>query len=313
MRIVVALGGNALLKRGEALTSSNQLLNVRRAAEAIAPLCAAGHDLIITHGNGPQVGLLALQSLAGPGGTQQPLDVLGAQSEGMLGYLIELELRNSLPSGHDVVSILTQVVVDPNDPAFAVPAKPIGPVYAKCEARRLASEKGWSIMRDGSHWRRAVASPKPLAIVELGVIALLASRGVVVICAGGGGIPVARGKDGRLIGIEAVVDKDHASGLLARAVGADCLMLLTDIDGVYLGWRTPDAQCAAGARPADLDPMQFEPGSIRPKIEAAIEFVGQSEKRAMIGRLDDASALLAGTRGTTIATAQPGLQVRDRT
>lgn len=312
MRIVVALGGNALLRRGDSLTASNQIFNVRRAAEAIAPLCAAGHELIITHGNGPQVGLLALQSQAGPVGTQQPLDVVSAETEGMLGYLIELELRNALPAGTDVASVLTQVVVAPNDPAFASPSKPIGPVYAEDEARRLASEQGWSIVRDGAGWRRAVASPRPGALLELGAISLLASRGVVVICAGGGGIPVVREGDGRLQGIEAVIDKDHASGLLARAVGADRLMLLTDVDGVYLRWGTPDAQVVAAARPEDFDPMQFESGSMRPKIEAAREFVEQSGKSAFIGRLEDASALLAGLSGTTIAKSVSGLQMRDR-
>ena len=245
MRIVVALGGNALLRRGEPLTEANQRANVRRAAAAIAPLCADGNELIITHGNGPQVGLLALQSAAGPEGSQQPLDVLSAETEGMLGYLIEQELRNALPPGKEVVSVLSQVLVDPADPAFSAPTKPIGPLYSQNEAQRLSVQRGWSIVRDGSAWRRAVASPRPLSILELPVVALLASRGVVVICVGGGGIPVTRADDGRLYGVEAVIDKDHASALLARELGADCLLLLTDVDSVYLDWRGASARSVA--------------------------------------------------------------------
>jgi carbamate kinase len=311
MRIVAALGGNALLKRGELLTEANQRSNVRRAANAIAPLCTAGHELIITHGNGPQVGLLALQSAAGPAGGQQPLDVLNAESEGMLGYLIEQELRNALPSEKEVASVLSQLIVDPRDPAFDNPTKPIGPIYSKIEAQRLASERGWSIMKDGAAWRRAVASPRPLAILGLGVISLLVSRGIIVICVGGGGIPVARADDGRLTGVEAVIDKDHASALLAREVNADCLLLLTDVDSVYLGWRTARAQSIASAGPNDLDPTEFEPGSMRPKIEAAIEFARRIGKRAAIGRLEDAAALLTGAAGSSFDSSHVGLRIRD--
>jgi carbamate kinase len=312
MRIVVALGGNALLKRGEPLTEVNQRANVRRAAEAIAPLCAAGNELIITHGNGPQVGLLALQSAAGPAGTQQSLDVLSAETEGMLGYLIEQELRNALLSGREVASVLSQLIVDAKDPAFSTPMKPIGPIYTEDEAQRLSCEQGWSIVHDGAAWRRAVASPRPLAILGLGVISLLASRGVIVICVGGGGIPVARADDGRLYGVEAVIDKDYASALLAREINADGLLLLTDVDSVYLGWRTARAQSVAAAGPNDLDPTGFEPGSMRPKVEAAIEFARRTGKRAAIGRLEDASALLIGAAGTSFESSQMGLRVRDQ-
>jgi carbamate kinase len=310
MRIVVALGGNALLRRGEPLTEANQRANVRRAAVAIAPLCADGSELIITHGNGPQVGLLALQSAAGPEGSQQPLDVLSAETEGMLGYLIERELRNALPQSKEVVSVLSQVLVDPTDPAFSAPTKPIGPLYSQNEAQRLSVQRGWSIVRDGSAWRRAVASPRPLSILELSVVALLASRGVVVICVGGGGIPVTRGDDGRLYGVEAVIDKDHASALLARELGADCLLLLTDVDSV--DWRGASARSLAAAGPNDLDLEKFEPGSMRPKLEAAIEFVRRTGRRAAIGRLEDAPALLMGTAGTVITQAQAGLRLRDQ-
>jgi carbamate kinase len=312
MRIVVALGGNALLKRGQQLTEANQRVNVRRAAEALAPLCSDRNEVFITHGNGPQVGLLALQSAAGPAGSQQPLDVLSAETEGMLGYLIDQELRNALPSEREVASVLSQLVVDPRDPAFSKPTKPIGPTYEEGEARRLASERGWSIVKDGAAWRRAVASPRPLAILGLGVISLLASRGVIVICVGGGGIPVVRADDGRLHGVEAVIDKDHASALLARAVSADCLLLLTDVDSVYLGWRTAQAQSVASAGPNDLDPLEFEPGSMRPKVEAAIEFVRRTGKRAAIGRLEDAAELLLGTVGTSFDNARVGFRLRDQ-
>lgn len=311
MRIVLALGGNALLKRGEPLTEANQRANVRRAVEALAPLCSDSNEVIITHGNGPQVGLLALQSASGPAGSQQPLDVLSAETEGMLGYLIEQELRNTLPSQKEVASVLSQIVVDPRDPAFDNPTKPIGPIYAQDEAQRLVSERGWSIVKDGAAWRRAVSSPRPLAILGLGVLSLLSSRGVIVICVGGGGIPVARAGDGRLHGVEAVIDKDHASALLAREVNADCLLLLTDVDSVYLGWRTARAQSVASAGPDDLDPAEFEPGSMRPKIEAALEFVRRTGKRAAIGRLEDAAALLKGTAGTSFQSSQVGIRMRD--
>lgn len=310
MRIVAALGGNALLRRGEPLTEANQRANVRRAAAAIAPLCAGGNELIVTHGNGPQVGLLALQSAAGPCESRQPIDVLGAESEGMLGYVIEQELRNALPPGKEVVSILTQVEVSPDDPAFAAPSKPIGPIYSRDEARRLSLEHGWPIVPDGSGWRRAIASPRPLSILELRAIALLAESGSVVICVGGGGIPVMRSSGDRLIGVEAVIDKDRASALLALELRADLLLLLTDIDGVYLDWDRERVRSVARAGPEDLAPQMFEAGSMRPKVEAAVDFARRSGKRAAIGRLEDASALLAGTAGTIIETGQNGLQVR---
>jgi carbamate kinase len=313
MRIVAALGGNALLRRGEPLTQANQRANVHRAAAAIAPLCVGENELIITHGNGPQVGLLALQSAAGPHESQQTLDVLGAESEGMLGYLIEQELRNALPPSKEIVSILTQVEVKPDDLAFTKPTKPIGPIYSQSEAARLSLERGWSIVRDRTGWRRAVASPRPFSILELGAIDLLTSSGSVVICVGGGGIPVMRGTDGRLIGVEAVIDKDSASALLARELRADLLLLLTDVDGVYLDWGRERGRPVAVAGPGDLDPQLFEAGSMRPKVEAAVEFVRRTGKRAAIGRLEDASALLAGTAGTVIGPEQDGLQVRCRT
>ncbi|MFA5122862.1 carbamate kinase [Zavarzinia sp.] len=306
MRVVAALGGNALLKRGEPLSAANQLANVRRAAAALAPLAAAGHQLVVTHGNGPQVGLLALQSAAGPAEGAQPLDVLDAESEGMIGYLIERELGNALGPGAQVATLLTQVRVDPADPAFAKPTKPIGPVYTEAAARAL----GLPVAADGKGWRRVVASPKPVEIVEAAVIARLVDAGITVVCTGGGGIPVARGADGRLDGIEAVVDKDLASALLARSLKADALLMLTDVAAVSLDWGTPRAREIARAHPDALAGLGFAAGSMGPKVEAAIGFARASGGRAAIGRLEDAAGLLDGSAGTTIDATAPGLLMR---
>ena len=235
MRIVVALGGNALLRRGEPMTVDNQRANVRRAVAAILPLFEAGHQLVITHGNGPQVGLLALQAAAGPVEGSYPLDVLDAETEGMVGYLIEQELNNVLPSGRLFATLLTQILVDARDPAFRRSTKPIGPVYERTQAEALAKARNWSIAEDGKGWRRVVASPEPMQILEARVIDLLVSQGVTVICAGGGGIPVIERSDGSLVGVEAVIDKDLASALLARQLRADRLLLLTDVDARLSG------------------------------------------------------------------------------
>ena len=223
MRVVIALGGNALLRRGEPLTAENQRANVKRATPAIAKVIAAGHRVVLSHGNGPQVGLLALQSAACRPDEPYPLDVLGAESEGMIGYLIEQELENSLPKGTCVATLLTQTEVDPRDPAFQNPTKPIGPVYEKAVAERLAKERGWRIAPDGDRYRRVVPSPRPLRIPDVPVIRLLVAHEVVVICAGGGGIPVVRRADGSLVGVEAVIDKDLAAALLAEELEADAL------------------------------------------------------------------------------------------
>ncbi len=235
MRVVVALGGNALLKRGEEPTSENQRRNVRTACRALAPL-AEGHQLVITHGNGPQVGLLALQSASYEEVEEYPLDVLGAQTEGMLGYYIQQELGNMMPTESAFATILTMVEVDPDDPAFQNPTKPIGLLYEEQDARRIAKEKGWSIARDGDGWRRVVPSPEPHRVFELRPIHWLLEKGVVVICAGGGGIPTAYNSEGVLEGVEVVIDKDRASALLARQLGARLLILATDADGVYDDW-----------------------------------------------------------------------------
>ncbi|MGB6229738.1 MAG: carbamate kinase, partial [Litorimonas sp.] len=210
MLVVAALGGNALLRRGEPLTAEAQRTNVAGAAAALAQIIRAGHRLVITHGNGPQIGLLALQGAAYKPDEAFPLDVLGAETDGMIGYMIEQALENAL--GHDraVATLLTQIEVDPKDPAFDRPTKFIGPVYDKAEAERLAEARGWSIAADGAHWRRVVPSPMPMEIPDLRVLQLLLAQDVTLICAGGGGIPVVRRADGSLIGVEAVIDKDHA-------------------------------------------------------------------------------------------------------
>ena len=302
MRIVVALGGNALLRRGEAPTADNQGRNVRVAAAALAPLARA-HPLVITHGNGPQVGLLALQGAAGPAAEAYPLDILDAETEGMIGYLIERELSGLLPAGRQCATLLTQIEVDPRDPAFRSPSKPIGPIYDAEQAQRLARERGWSVARDGEHLRRVVASPQPLQILELGVIEQLVAQGVVVICAGGGGIPVVRRADGSLVGVEAVIDKDAASALLAHELDADVLLLLTDVDAVYLDWGTSQARPLHRVTPQVLRRHSFAAGSMAPKVEAACAFVERGGRLVGIGALADAAAILQGTAGTRITPA----------
>ena len=299
MRVVVALGGNALLRRGEPLTPDNQRRNVRVAAEALAPL-AQQHELVITHGNGPQVGLLALQGLAYRPEAVFPLDVLDAQTEGMIGYLIEQELENRLPNGCRCATLLTQIEVAPDDPAFQVPSKPIGPLYAPAEAQRLARQLGWSMAPDGEGQRRVVPSPRPLGILELSVIELLIRQGVTVICAGGGGIPVVRRLDGSLIGVEAVIDKDMASALLAGDLKADACLMLTDVDAVYRDWGETPTRPIHHITSAELRGLAFAPGSMAPKVVAACDFVECTGGMAGIGALQDAAAILLGQAGTRI-------------
>ena len=300
MLIVAALGGNALLRRGEPMTAENQRGNVKHATSALAGLVGQGHSLVITHGNGPQVGLLALQSAASTDGAF-PLDVLGAESAGMIGYMIEQELAN-LTSQRLFATLLTQVKVDPGDPAFAHPTKPIGPVYDEATARRLAGERGWTVAPDGDKWRRVVPSPRPLDILEVSVISYLVEHGVVVICTGGGGIPVIARDDGSMIGVEAVVDKDLASSLLARQLKADMLLMLTDVDAVYAGFGTPEARALRRVGPTELSGRDFPAGSMGPKINAAIEFVQATGNPAAIGRLEDAVEIVKGRQGTRFET-----------
>lgn len=300
MRIVVALGGNALLRRGQPMTAENQRENVRVAARALAPV-AAGNELVISHGNGPQVGLLALQAAAYPDVEGYPLDVLGAQTEGMIGYLIEQELGNLLPEDQPLASILTMVEVDPADPAFRDPTKFIGPVYPHAEALRLAGERGWSIRPDGALWRRVVPSPAPRRIFQIRPIRWLLEHGVIVICTGGGGIPTMfpPGSD-QLVGAEVVIDKDRASALLARELDADVFVMATDVEAVYDGWGTPDQVALGRVTAVELAARRFAAGSMGPKVEAAIDFVTATGRRAAIGTLGEVEALVAGTAGTNV-------------
>jgi carbamate kinase len=299
MRIVVALGGNALLRRGEAMTSENQRANIKIAAQGLAKI-ASGNELIITHGNGPQIGLLALQNAAYSQDTPYPLDVLGAETDGMIGYLIEQELGNILPPEQPFATLMTMIEVDPNDPAMQNPSKPIGPGYTQAEAERLKAEKGWAIAPDGDKFRRVVPSPLPKRIVELRPIRWLLEKGVIVICAGGGGIPTLYGKDGKLQGVDAVIDKDRASALLAKELAADFLILATDVDGVYLDWGKSNAKAIRRISPADLAQYDFVSGSMAPKVEAAIDFAQVTGKVAAIGSLSHLMEILSGEAGTLI-------------
>lgn len=303
MRVVVALGGNALLKRGEPMTAANQRHNVRIAARALAPL-AQWHTLVISHGNGPQVGLLALQAEVYGPVESYPLDVLGAESEGMIGYLIEQELRSLLPA-HSLATMLTMVEVDAGDPAFENPTKPIGPVYDDAEADRIRAEGRWSVERDGEHWRRVVASPAPKHVLEIQSIQWLLERGVIVICAGGGGIPTVREQDGRLLGVEAVIDKDRASALLASELRAEVMILATDVDAVYADWRAPGERPVRHASASELSALAFDPGSMGPKVDAACGFVrGGEHRRAAIGALADIEAMVEASAGTQITASR---------
>lgn len=301
MLVVVALGGNALLKRGEPPTAGNQRANVKRAAAAIAEVVRAGHRVVVCHGNGPQVGLLALQSAAYKPDEAYPLDVLGAETEGMIGYLVEQELENALPQGPRVATLLTQVEVDPADPTFRHPTKPVGPVYEREEAERLSKSRGWAVAPDGDKYRRVVASPLPKHIPDVSVIKLLLEQNVIVVCAGGGGIPVVRRPDGGLMGVEAVIDKDRSAELLAQDLGADALLMLTDVDAVYRNWGQPDQTAIRKAVPGELDPGDFPAGSMRPKVEAASVFVGATGGIAGIGALEDALAILERRAGTVFS------------
>ncbi|MFM7783299.1 MAG: carbamate kinase [Gammaproteobacteria bacterium] len=297
MRIVVALGGNALLRRGEAPDPEAQRRNIRVAAAGIAPL-ASTHELLITHGNGPQVGLLALQNAAA-GPASFPLDVLGAETEGMIGYLLEQELASLLPATKPVATLLTRVEVDAADPAFAAPSKFIGPFYDRDTAERLAAAQGWAIRPDGAYWRRVVPSPRPQRIAELRPLRCLLADGAVIICAGGGGIPVQRA-NGRHEGVEAVIDKDLCAALLAREMRADWLLMLTDVDAVYRDWGSPEATAIRDCHADALDPRDFPAGSMGPKVEAAIGFVRETGGTAAIDALEQVGAILAGEAGTRI-------------
>lgn len=306
MRLVVALGGNALLRRGEPQDEDVQRRNVREAVHVLATL-ARDHEVVVTHGNGPQVGLLALASEAYREVAPYSLDVLGAESQGMIGYLLAEALHDELPE-RQIASLLTQVVVAADDRAFANPTKFIGPVYEHAEAQRLAGERGWSIAPDGDHWRRVVPSPEPHEIIEASTIALLVDAGIVVICAGGGGVPVIVTPEGTTHGVEAVVDKDLTAALLARQLEADALLLLTDVPAVMTDWSTGEQRPIRAALPEAMRAIEFAPGSMAPKVEAACRFAEETGRDAYIGALEDAAALIDGTAGTRVSTRAHGLE-----
>ncbi|MBR0574526.1 MULTISPECIES: carbamate kinase [Pasteurellaceae] len=307
MRIVIALGGNALLRRGEPLTAENQRQNVKIACEQIAKVYP-NNELVIAHGNGPQVGLLALQGAAYKDVPTYPLDVLGAENIGMIGYMIQQELGNLVPFDVPFATLLSQVEVDKNDPAFKNPTKPIGPVYSKEEAERLAAEKGWSIKPDGDKFRRVVPSPLPKRIFEIRPVKWLLEKGSIVICAGGGGIPTYYDEQGNLQGVEAVIDKDLCSALLADNLDADLFVIATDVSAVFVDWGTPDQKAIAKAHPDEISKMGFAAGSMGPKVQAAVNFVKQTGKDAVIGSLSDIVDIVKGKAGTRITTDVSGIE-----
>lgn len=311
MKVVVALGGNALLRRDQPPTAENQLENIRRAAAQLARV-AEHHDLVLTHGNGPQVGLLALQAAAYVDVEAYPLDVLGAQTDGMIGYLLEQELANLLPASRAVTTLITRVEVDPQDPGFANPTKPIGPMYSKADSQRVAAEKGWVMAADGDAFRRVVASPQPLRVLGLQSIRWLLEHGALVIAAGGGGIPVARNDSDQpgLHGVSAVIDKDLCTSLLARELQADVLVIATDVPSVYLDWGLPTQQALGRVTPQELEGRDFPAGSMGPKVEAARAFAVATGHRAVIGSLDHIEDMLAGTAGTQVCPAGAGSDAR---
>ena len=306
MRVVVALGGNALLRRGQELSAENQRENIRIAAGQLAAIHDQ-HDLVIAHGNGPQVGLAALMDAAYTDIDPYPLDLLGAKTVGMIGYIIEQELGNIIPFEDHILTVLTQIVVDPQDPAFQNPTKPVGPVYSKQEAEELQRDKGWSMAPDGEYFRKVVPSPLPQRIIEMHTIRMLVDSGVVVICAGGGGIPVAYDDSRKLYGVEAVIDKDLASGLLAKGLDAEMFVMLTDVASVYADYGTENQRSIKAAHPDALEAMDFAAGSMGPKISGACRFVRETGNSSAIGRLSDLTSIMAGEAGTLISNDVVGV------
>ena len=308
MKIVIALGGNALLKRGEPMTAENQRENVKTACAQIARVYD-GNQLIITHGNGPQVGLLALQNNAYKEVPMYPLDVLGAETAGMIGYMIQQELSNTVPSSASIATVLTQIQVNPKDPAFQKPSKPVGPVYSKEEADKIAAEKGWTMAPDNDKYRRVVASPKPVNIFGLEPLKTLIDHKYIVVCGGGGGIPTWVDDKGKQHGAEAVIDKDLATALLATLIDADLFVIATDVDGAYLDWGKPEQKRIALAAPDAALAFGFASGSMGPKIEAAANFAKATGKDAVIGALADIEQIVAGKAGTRISGKAEGVIV----
>lgn len=308
MKIVIALGGNALLKRGEPMTAENQRENVKTACAQIARVYD-GNQLIITHGNGPQVGLLALQNNAYKEVPMYPLDVLGAETAGMIGYMIQQELSNTVPGSASIATVLTQIQVNPKDPAFQKPSKPVGPVYSKEEADKIAAEKGWTMAPDNDKYRRVVASPKPVNIFGLEPLKTLIDHKYIVVCGGGGGIPTWLDDKGKQHGAEAVIDKDLATALLATLIDADLFVIATDVDGAYLDWGKPEQKRIALAAPDAALAFGFASGSMGPKIEAAANFAKATGKDAVIGALADIEQIVAGKAGTRISGKAEGVIV----
>ncbi len=300
MKIVVALGGNALARRGEVANAENLRKNVRKSMSALAPV-AMEHQLVLTHGNGPQVGLLALQNLAYTEVAAYPLDILGAETQGMLGYVVGQELMNAIQMRKEMATILTTTVVSADDPAFLNPEKFVGPVYEKDEADRLAAEHGWEVREDGKWWRRVVPSPEPQHIRQSGTISTLMDLGLIVLCVGGGGVPVVVDEATRtMTGIEAVIDKDLASAVLACDIKADRLLMLTDADAVYLDWGAPTQRAIKTVSPDELAQFPFAAGSMGPKVNAANRFAESGHGDVVIGALSDVEQILAGKAGTRI-------------
>ena len=315
-RIAVALGGNALIQRGEPGSTEIQRHNLEIAARALVDLAErSGAEIVLTHGNGPQVGFLAIAAeMAAEVVPEPPLDVLGAESQGQIGYLMSQALHAAfLERGirREIAVIVSQVVVQSDDLAFASPTKPVGPVYDEATARDHAATRGWSIAPDGKHWRRVVASPKPLRLVEASSVRSLVEAGILVVASGGGGIPVAELPDGRYEGREAVIDKDLAAVVLARAIGADGLLLLTDVDAVYRGWGAAEPEAIRRMSVDEafegLAGNAWPAGSMGPKVRACAEFVRGGGRFAAIGRLEDAAALAWGRAGTRFGSGRLGL------
>jgi carbamate kinase len=301
MRIVVALGGNALLRHGEPMTSQAQHTNVRIAAQALADL-AREHQIIVAHGSGPQVGLMALQAAAFAPQSPWPMDILGSETEGMIGYLIEQELMNALSTGSECATFLTRVEVDRNDPAFLSPTKAIGPVYSAAEAKAVRVDHDWPmISTESGGLRRIVPAPLPIRVLGVRAIRLLVDAGICVMCAGGGGIPLVRRADGGMEGVEAVIDKDCTAALLATALQADALLMLTDVDAIYAHWGTPEQKGINQITPDAIEAMSFDVRNMGPKVASACTFVRSGGLLAGVGRLADARAILQGSRGTRIA------------
>ncbi len=310
MRIVVAVGGNAILKRGAPMTVANQRESIATACGPIAKL-ALDNDLVVSHGNGPQVGLLALQAAAYDDDSTYPFDVLGAQTEGMIGYLIEQELGNQLGNDRNIATVLTRTVVDGDDEAFARPTKFVGPIYDQMTAQSMAAVHGWDIGSDGASYRRVVPSPLPLRILHLAPIEWLLQRQCVVICAGGGGIPtLVDAATGTVTGVEAVIDKDLASAVLARDLDAQLLVIATDVLGVFEDWGLGTQRLIGSAPPDHLDASNFAAGSMGPKVAAAINFAGSGRGDAVIGALEELDGLIAGTAGTRVSTKFQGVTYR---